>query len=66
VAAAFDVLGGVAIGAVAWYGGFALAVTLARRRIGPRLLAPIDVLIGSALVMFGVLVGHQALREQPE
>jgi putative LysE/RhtB family amino acid efflux pump len=59
-------LSGVALGALAWYSGFALIVALARRRIGSRVVAAIDVLIGSGLVLFGTLLGYRTLNHQAE
>jgi putative LysE/RhtB family amino acid efflux pump len=50
---------GVALGTLAWYGGFATGIALLRRRIGPRLLAGVEVLTGIGLVVFG---GHVAYR----
>jgi threonine/homoserine/homoserine lactone efflux protein len=54
-------LGGVAIGTLGWYGGFALSVAAVRRRIGPRFLQAIDVLLGSGLIVFGSVLGHRTL-----
>jgi len=55
-------LTGVAGGTLAWYGGFAAAVALARRKVGPRMLAWIDVVVGGALVGFGGLLAHRAVE----
>jgi putative LysE/RhtB family amino acid efflux pump len=63
---AFLLLCGVALGTLAWYGGFALVVAHARRIIGPPILAAIDVLIGSGLMLFGTLLGYRALSRQTE
>ena len=60
------VLSGVAAGTLAWYGGFAAAVALGRRRIGARLLAGIDVLIGAGLMLFGAVLGYRTVSEQAE
>lgn len=57
---------GVALGTVAWYGGFALIVALMRRRIGPRILVGIDVLIGSGLMLFGMLLGYRTVSDQTD
>jgi putative LysE/RhtB family amino acid efflux pump len=46
-------LAGVALGTLTWYCGFATVVAALRRRIGPRLLAAIDVLTGAGLIVFG-------------
>jgi putative LysE/RhtB family amino acid efflux pump len=61
---AIAVLPGVAVGTLAWYGGFAAVVALARRRIGAHLLAAIDVVIGSALMAFAAMLGYRTLSEQ--
>ncbi len=39
-------------------------ISFPRRRIGPRFLAAIDVVIGSALMLFGALLGYRALTER--
>jgi threonine/homoserine/homoserine lactone efflux protein len=54
---------GVAAGTATWYCAFALAVALARRRIGPRLLPAIDVGAGAGLVAFGGLVGYRTVTD---
>lgn len=54
---------GVAAGTLAWYAGFALAVAFCRRRVGPRLLAAVDVSAGAGLMAFGGLLGYRSLRE---
>src|SRR5207244_6568545 len=59
-AAAF-VLAGVAVGTLTWYCGFAAAVALARRRVGDRFLAAIDVVAGCGLMAFGGLLGYRAV-----
>ena len=51
---------GVGLGTLTWYTFFAGAVTLARRRIGPRLLAAIDIGAGAGIVGFGVYIGSKA------
>jgi putative LysE/RhtB family amino acid efflux pump len=53
---AVAVLGGVALGTLAWYSGFASVVAVLRRRIGSRLLSAIDLLTGAGLVVFGSLL----------
>jgi threonine/homoserine/homoserine lactone efflux protein len=55
-------LAGVAGGTLASYGGFAAAVALARRKVGPRVLAWIHVGVGGALVGFAGLLAHRALE----
>lgn len=59
-------LGGVAIGTLGWYGGFALSVAAVRRRVGPRLLQAMDVVIGSGLIVFGTVLGHRTLAHQAD
>jgi threonine/homoserine/homoserine lactone efflux protein len=54
---------GAALGTLTWYCGFSLAVALARRRVGPRLLAAVDIGSGSALVAFGGLLGYRTVNE---
>jgi threonine/homoserine/homoserine lactone efflux protein len=61
--AAGALLVGVTLGTLLWYCGFSLAVALARRRVGDRLLRAVDVGVGSGLVVFGGLLGYRALRE---
>jgi putative LysE/RhtB family amino acid efflux pump len=53
-------LGGVGLGTLTWYTSFAAAITLARRRIGPRLLAAIDMGAGAGILGFGVYIGLRA------
>jgi threonine/homoserine/homoserine lactone efflux protein len=62
-AAAVAVLAGVAVGTLTWYCGFASTVALARRRVGDRLVAVVDVGTGCGLVAFGGLLGYRAVRE---
>ena len=45
--------GGCRLGHEAWYTAFAGAIALARRRIGPRLLAAIDIGAGAGILGFG-------------
>ena len=59
-------LGGVALGTLGWYGGFALSVAGVRRRIGPRLLQSIDILIGSGLIVFGTMLGYRTLSHHAD
>jgi putative LysE/RhtB family amino acid efflux pump len=63
---ALTVLCGVALGTLAWYGGFALLVALARSRIGPRVIAAIDIAVGAALLVFGALLGYRTVAHQTE
>jgi putative LysE/RhtB family amino acid efflux pump len=55
-------LAGVAAGSAGWYCGFSLAVALVRRRIGPRLLAALDVASGAGLVGFGGVLAYRTAR----
>jgi threonine/homoserine/homoserine lactone efflux protein len=57
---AVALLSGVCIGTLTWYCGFATLVGLAKQRVGPRLLAASDVVIGLALVVFGSLLAYRA------
>ena len=57
------VLIGVACGALGWYSGLSTAVTLAKRRLGPRLVRTIDLGAGAGLVGFGALLGYRAVHE---
>jgi threonine/homoserine/homoserine lactone efflux protein len=54
---------GVGCGTLTWYTCFAGAVALAGRRIGPRLLAAVDVAAGAGLVAFGSLMAYRTARE---
>ena len=56
-------LAGVAIGTLTWYCGFATTVAVLRRRIGPRVLAGIDVLTGAGLVVFGSLLAARTAED---
>jgi len=56
-------LAGVAVGTLTWYCGFAAAVALARRRMGDRLLAAVDVVAGCGLMAFGGLLGYRAVAD---
>ena len=56
-------LAGVALGTLTWYCGFAAAVALARRRVGDRLLAAVDVVAGCGLMAFGGLLGYRAVGD---
>lgn len=57
---------GVALGTLAWYGGLATAVALARPRIGPRVLATVEVLIGLGVMLFGALLAYRTLEHHTE
>src|ERR671937_734433 len=53
---------GVGLGALTWYTCFAGAISLARRRIGPRMLAAIDIGAGAGILGFGAYLGYRAAR----
>jgi threonine/homoserine/homoserine lactone efflux protein len=63
VGSGFVVLAGVLVGTLSWYGGLAAAVALARHRLGPRLLAGVDVVTGALLALYGGLLGYRAARD---
>src|SRR5262245_12644655 len=63
-AAAVGLLVGVGLATLTWYGGFATAVALVRKRIGHRLRRGIDLASVSGLIGFGGLLGHRTLHEQ--
>ncbi len=54
---------GVGLGTLTWYTAFSGAIALARRRIGPRLLAAVDIGAGAGLVGFGALMGWRTARD---
>lgn len=54
---------GVGAGTLTWYTSFSAAVALARRRLGPGVLAAVDVAAGAGLVAFGGLMALRAARE---
>jgi putative LysE/RhtB family amino acid efflux pump len=54
---------GVGLGTLTWYTSFSGAIALARRRIGPKLLAAIDVGAGAGIVGFGIYLGVRTARE---
>jgi hypothetical protein len=45
-----------------WYTAFAGAIALARRQIGPRLLAAIDIGAGAGILGFGAYLGFRTAR----
>jgi putative LysE/RhtB family amino acid efflux pump len=53
---------GVGLGTLTWYTAFAGAIALARRRIGPRLLAAIDIGAGAGILGFGAYLGYRTAR----
>ncbi len=54
---------GVGLGTLTWYSGFSAAVSIARRRIGSRLLAAVDVAAGAGIVGFGALLAYRSAHE---
>jgi threonine/homoserine/homoserine lactone efflux protein len=63
-AAASLLLAGVALGTLTWYGGFSTAAALVRGRLGPRVLAVVDVVTGAGLVVFGSILAFRAVDER--
>jgi putative LysE/RhtB family amino acid efflux pump len=53
---------GVGLGTLTWYTAFAGAIALTRRRIGPRLLAAIDIGAGAGVLGFGAYLGVRTAR----
>jgi putative LysE/RhtB family amino acid efflux pump len=53
---------GVGFGTLTWYTAFAGAVAVTRRRIGPRLLAAIDIGAGAGILGFGAYLGIRTAR----
>jgi len=53
---------GVGLGTLTWYTAFAGAIALARHRIGPRLLAAIDIGAGAGILGFGAYLGYRTAR----
>ena len=56
-------LTGVALGTLSWYSAFSLVVSFARRRVGPRLLATVDVTAGTGVIGFGALLGYRSMHQ---
>jgi putative LysE/RhtB family amino acid efflux pump len=56
-------LAGVGCGTLTWYTCFAGAIALARRRVGPRLLAAVDVAAGAGIVGFGALMAYRTAHD---
>lgn len=56
-------LAGIGIGTFTWFVILSGGLSLARRRIGDRLLVAVDVLSGAALLAFAGLLGWRVLRE---
>jgi len=56
-------LGGIGIGTFTWFVLLSGGLSLARRRIGDRLLVVVDAVSGAALLAFAGLLGWRVLRE---
>jgi putative LysE/RhtB family amino acid efflux pump len=56
-------LAGVVLGTMTWYCGLSTLVALVRHRVGPRLLDAVDVVTGTALVLYGGLLGYRTLHD---
>ena len=62
-AAAMLLVGGVALGSLAWVSALTFGVTLARRNLGARALRLADCLAGAGMLGFGAALGYSALHE---
>jgi threonine/homoserine/homoserine lactone efflux protein len=60
---AVELLLGVAVGTLTWYGGFSTAVALARRRVGDRLVRTVDTVTGLGLVAFGGVLAYRTASD---
>jgi putative LysE/RhtB family amino acid efflux pump len=60
-AATLALLVGVGLGTLTWYTCFSGAIALVRRRLGPRLLAAIDIGAGAGILGFGIYLGARNL-----
>jgi putative LysE/RhtB family amino acid efflux pump len=56
-------VGGVAVGTFAWFLALSLGLSLARRRVGDRLLVAVDVVSGVALLAFAALLGYRTVAD---
>jgi len=54
----------VTLGTLTWYAGISTAVALARRQVGPRFVAAVDLTAGCGLVGFGGLIGYRSIHER--
>jgi putative LysE/RhtB family amino acid efflux pump len=63
-AQASGLLAGVALGTLTWYAGVSTAVALARRQVGPRFVAAVDLTVGAGLVGFGSLIAYRSVHER--
>jgi putative LysE/RhtB family amino acid efflux pump len=62
-AEAAELLLGVAVGTLTWYGGFSTAVALVRKRVGDRLVRAIDTVSGLGLVAFGGVLAYRTVAD---
>ena len=62
-AGTLTLLAGVGLGTLTWYTLFSGAIALARRRIGPRLLAAIELGAGAGILGFGLFLGLRTIRQ---
>jgi putative LysE/RhtB family amino acid efflux pump len=58
-------LSGVALGTLTWYCGLATVVALARRHVGRRALAAVDLVAGTGLILFGGALAVNTIDERP-
>ena len=56
-------VGGVAVGTFGWFLALSLGLSLARRRVGERLLVAVDVVSGVALLGFAALLGYRTVSD---
>jgi threonine/homoserine/homoserine lactone efflux protein len=54
---------GVAVGTFAWFLALSVGLSLARRRVGERLLVVVDVVSGVALLVFAALLGWRTVTD---
>jgi putative LysE/RhtB family amino acid efflux pump len=60
---AVALLAGVGVGSITWFAALTVAVSLARGRIGDRLLRAVDAAAGAGILGFAGLLGVRAARE---
>ena len=51
------------LGTLTWYCGLSTLVALVRHRVGRRLLDAVDVVTGTALALYGGLLGYRTLQD---
>jgi putative LysE/RhtB family amino acid efflux pump len=56
-------VGGVAVGTFGWFLALSLGLSVARRRVGERLLVVVDVVSGVALLGFAALLGWRTVSD---